>query len=316
MHVEVDFTTPFYLDMYVFGTVLLAVSFLCLAFTTLCLFQVRSNPSIKISGKERFLQKVCICVIFGDCLDIIFHLFPPTDTGSLPCTIQSMGVVFSDLLTFFLAAYLAYVVYMFVTQQKDEVSFARDFWWHMILLACFPLICMILVPTLNYSGNIGYMCWVATENRTAYFKIFTVLIPLILILLLNTILYFKTGSYINENLRSPAGSMENAKKLFAEFKYIPMVLLICWGPVITLYCFITYYHSKNLEMTAIIIARIGPTLVGTFDSMVLLVLQKKLKEQLVRNINHMKSFFTWKTVKSDLKQNLLEFGPISAQGQV
>ena len=120
------------------------------------------------------------------------------------------------------------------------------------------------------------------------------------------------------------------KSLFSDFKYIPIVLNVLWGIVLLLFTFMYFDHDEKYIKASEVLARSLPTWMGTVDSLIVLVLQKKMKNKAIENINHIKSYFigssaffassssssssssstttitTTRGVKVELKENLLD----------
>ena len=150
----VTFPSPWILDIYILGTVILCLSFIFICFTYLCMYQVYNDKKMKVSRKEILLQRTLFCVLMADLFDVLFHIIPPTPTGSAICMIQSIGVVGSDVSVFFFSLLLALNVYLLITG-RDVEFLLKSFWLEVFIFLSFPVLCMILVPVFNISHNIG-----------------------------------------------------------------------------------------------------------------------------------------------------------------
>ena len=137
-----------------------------------------------------------------------------------------------------------------------------------------------------------------------------------LIVVLNTMVYIKTARWIEKALQPQSVAYHRMKKLFEEFKFIPIVLAVCWVPTITLYVFIMSSDSLKSNATFEAITnysgRIGPSLTGTADAIVVLILQKRVRDMAFRIIKEIKSCFCFAFFKDhkikgvNLQEDLLK----------
>ena len=91
------------------------------------MYQVYNDKKMKVSRKEILLQRTLFCVLMADLFDVLFHIIPPTPTGSAICMIQSIGVVGSDVSVFFFSLLLALNVYLLITG-RDVEFLLKSFW--------------------------------------------------------------------------------------------------------------------------------------------------------------------------------------------
>ena len=304
------------LFLYLLGVVIMVISQIMVIFTMICLDQVRNDTMIKLSQKEKLLQQVMQVVLFVDFCMIIFYYIPPTPTESFTCVLQSTATQFFETSVFSSSLLMAVHVYLIVTGADVDYLF-KTFWRNVILTLIYPFIAAILIPILKLTTNIGFVCYVQSVS----YQVFALDVPLYLIIILNFFFYYKTANYIETHLSHDSLVYERMKRLFSDFKYIPMVLNVLWGIVLLLYTFMYFDHDEKYTKASQVLARSLPTWMGTADSLIVLVLQKKIKNKAIENINHIKSYFigsfafsssssttitTTRGVKVELKENLLD----------
>ena len=207
--------------------------------------------------------KLVVYMSVADAIRSVGYILP--DSSDSLCLAQAVLTSFGSLSGVMWTSIIAFSIYCVVVLEIENISSYEKF---MVLIGYILPFCIILLPfTTSSYGRAEGWCWVKLDQYEIIWRLVAFYAIVLLVIIFNSIMYYKVIQELKLDigyLRGSTHDISQKKTIHNRFSYYPLIIIICYLPVLVKRLIETSIDKTYLPLD--IIAALFMSIVGLLNA--------------------------------------------------